>query len=304
VSSPLGPDELRRWLDEAAAGPTAAVFDDVFRRAERHRRAWRAGLVAATVAVVAAVVVVATLPDSGGSARQKVIASPAPPPPLPSTTPSTGMRPATLAELVGHWRSINPSARQRSGSVNFDYRGRWAGSDGCNISSGRFQLGAGGLFDIRQSFSTDVKCPARTLAPEVRLVRSAQYAWVQGDQLILLNSTGTIIGRLERYDTAGFDEAGSGTVIGTFKRAGGPVGAAGVPLAGTIEAHSNSRSGRARGFAANSGRFRFSLPPGRYYFDGISPQINSGRLPGCPLPAPRTVVAGQTIHLTITCQIR
>jgi hypothetical protein len=213
------------------------------------------------------------------------------------------MRPATLAELVGHWRSIGPQAAQRDGSVSFAYRGSISGSDGCNDFSGRFRLGTGGSFHGTLTPMTWMLCRARMLTPEVRLVKAAHYAWVQGNQLILLNSSGTIIGRLERYGTAGFDEAGSATVIGTFKRVGGPAGAADVPLSGTIDVHSSSRLGRARGFAANSGRFRFSLPPGRYYFDGISPMINNGNPPGCPVQAPRRLVAGQTIHLTVTCSV-
>jgi heat shock protein HslJ len=292
MTTPIEPEDLRRLFDELAGGPTRAVFDEIFHRADRQRRIWRSGLIAAVVAVLAAAIVVPTVLLSRNSAPQQVIASPQPSPSRPD------IRTITLAELSGYWRSIDPAASERPGFIEFVSHYRWRGSDGCNAYGGRLALSSGGRIDTTGGLGTWLLCPMTSLAPEVAWLKSAQQAQLQGNVLVLLDSQGKVLGRLEKYAPAR-----TTIVTGTFTQVGGPAPGTSVPLSGSIQAHLNSRNGPSYVTYATAGHFTISLRPGRYYFAGITRQINGGRGPGCIVPKPRTVVAGETIHVTVVCAV-
>ena len=86
-----------------------------------------------------------------------------------------------------------------------------------------------------------------------------------------------------------------GTVVGTFRRVGGPLGAGGtqppsIPLMGTLR----FTAGHRRAVAVQvgkTGRFSVRLPAGRYVVSGRSPSIRgvlaSGAVVESPCTSPR-----------------
>jgi hypothetical protein len=298
MTTSLEPEELRRLLDEAAAGPTTARFDTIFRRAHRRRQVWRGGLVAATVAMVAAAIVVPTLLVSGNATSRPSTA----PIGLPSSVrsvshnpPPAGLRPATSLELFGRWHAVDQPSDALRGYVDFDLHQSWGGSDGCNDFGGRYVVGAGGLFRTSDVASTDVLCSLE--APDLRWVQSARRAEFEGTSLVLLNAKGDVLGRLVRERTA--------EVIGSFTRVGGSPAASPLALSGDIEVHLNTRTGPViEHTQAVDGHFDLVVPAGhRYAFTGMSPVINGGRGPGCASFRATSAVAGHTVHVAIDCEI-
>ena len=71
-------------------------------------------------------------------------------------------------------------------------------------------------------------------------------------------------------------QPGGQTVTGMLVRVGGPAGQSGppppLPLPGTIVAR-NAAGQQFTATAGNDGRFELSLPPGRYWLTGHSPQV-------------------------------
>jgi hypothetical protein len=92
------------------------------------------------------------------------------------------------------------------------------------------------------------------------------------------------------------------TVPGTFVRVGGPPPGAPFPLPGSITA----RAAGGQTFTATAGqngRFKLSLPPGRYRVSGRSPLIQSGQV-ACAPATPVRVIRGQSPHaITVVCSI-
>jgi hypothetical protein len=102
---------------------------------------------------------------------------------------------------------------------------------------------------------------------------------------------------------AGCSTAGgpTGTVTGTYIRVGGPPGTANVPLPGTI----SFRAGDGLTISVSSGStgtFSGQLPPGTYAVSATSSLINDGKS-ACSRPLTTQVQAGETVTLTIICDI-
>src|SRR5579859_5174335 len=93
----------------------------------------------------------------------------------------------------------------------------------------------------------------------------------------------------------------TGTVTGTYIRAGGPSGTPNVPLPGTISFR--SQSGSTVSFSSDgSGKFTGQLPPGSYTVTAESSLINDGTAP-CSSPLTTRVQAGKTVTITLVCAI-
>ncbi len=107
--------------------------------------------------------------------------------------------------------------------------------------------------------------------------------------------------------------AGDGRIIGTFIRAGGPLGPGGKqprdrPLAGTVQffaAHHPTIAVR----VGRSGRFAVSLPAGTYRVSGRSPSIlevlasGATRESACSAEQQVAVVTGRTLQISVTCPV-
>jgi hypothetical protein len=81
MTGPMGSEELRELLREAAAGPTTAGFEAVYRRVRRRRLLRRGTLLALTAAVAAAAVTVPSVLLSAGQPPSRLL----PAAPTPST---------------------------------------------------------------------------------------------------------------------------------------------------------------------------------------------------------------------------
>jgi hypothetical protein len=92
------------------------------------------------------------------------------------------------------------------------------------------------------------------------------------------------------------------TVHGRFVRVGGPAPGSPVPLPGTITA----RAAAGETFTATAGkngRFRLSVPPGRYHVTGRSPLMQSGQMV-CAATAELRVTHGKPAGpVTVVCSI-
>jgi hypothetical protein len=92
------------------------------------------------------------------------------------------------------------------------------------------------------------------------------------------------------------------TVPGTFERVGGPPPGAPFPLPGTITA----RAAAGETFtvtASQDGRFKLSLPPGRYQVTGRSPLIDSGEAT-CTAAKELHVIRGRPAPaVTVVCSV-
>ncbi len=108
----------------------------------------------------------------------------------PAAPLATGVRPVTRAELVRRWR---PAAGNRKAFVAFHSDGSWNGSDGCNGSAGRYQLGAGSGMLVTSGASTLIGCDN---SPAPTWVASAERAGLIGNQLALYDQAGKLLGVL------------------------------------------------------------------------------------------------------------
>jgi hypothetical protein len=91
-------------------------------------------------------------------------------------------------------------------------------------------------------------------------------------------------------------------VRGRFVRVGGPAPGLPFPLPGTITARSASGQTFTATAGAN-GRFKLSLPPGRYHVTGRSPLMQSGQMV-CDATARLRVTRGKPSRLvTVICSI-
>ena len=94
----------------------------------------------------------------------------------------------------------------------------------------------------------------------------------------------------------------TGTVTGTYIRVGGPPGAPNMPLPGTI----HFRAGSGSVISLNSdgtGKFGGQLPSGSYAVTAESSLINDGKST-CSRPLTTRVQAGETVTLTVICDVR
>lgn len=107
--------------------------------------------------------------------------------------------------------------------------------------------------------------------------------------------------------------ADTGTVVGTFMRVGGPLGANGsqppsIPLRGTVT-FSATRRRTVAVSVGKTGMFSLRLRPGVYQVSGRSPQLLEVLASGataetpCAGPVLVTVVAGRTVHLSVVCAV-
>jgi hypothetical protein len=98
------------------------------------------------------------------------------------------------------------------------------------------------------------------------------------------------------------------TVTGMLVRSGGPAGKNGpppsLPLPGTIVAR-DAAGQQFTATAGNDGRFRLSLPPGRYRFTGHSPQVrDNNQQMLCTAQAAVQVTEGHPVRsVSVFCSI-
>jgi hypothetical protein len=93
----------------------------------------------------------------------------------------------------------------------------------------------------------------------------------------------------------------TGTVVGTYIRAGGPAGAPDIPLSGTISFR--GRSGSTTSFHSDdTGKFTVQLPAGTYAVTAESSLINDGKVP-CSQPLTTRVQTGKTATIALICSI-
>ena len=93
----------------------------------------------------------------------------------------------------------------------------------------------------------------------------------------------------------------TGTVTGTYIRAGGPQGTPNVPLPGTITFRGSDGS-VINVNSDSTGKFTVQLPPGRYAVTATSSLIGDGKSP-CSQSLNTQVQAGRTVTLGVVCAI-
>lgn len=113
----------------------------------------------------------------------------APPAALPA-----GLTAPTTADLVGLWVADVPSTEQEP-HVELLADGTYSGSDGCNGAAGRWALGGAGRILATSGPMTAIGCEG---APVPTWLASAGRAGLDGDRLVLLDASGTELGRLGR----------------------------------------------------------------------------------------------------------
>lgn len=105
---------------------------------------------------------------------------------------------------------------------------------------------------------------------------------------------------------------GTGTVLGTFQRAGGPAlpngGTLVVPLTGVVS-FQRAGGGTTSVTVGKTGKFSVPLPPGTYRVSGRSESIRqqnpdgSTSAPPCSQPLTTRVRAGETERITVVCAV-
>jgi hypothetical protein len=220
-------------------------------------------------------------PSAFSAAQRALVETPAP---LPS-----GVSPASLDDLLGRWHATGPNPGSPGGYVEFTNHGIWIGSDGCNGYGGRLGVGTDGQVLTTTGPNGDVECE---LSPAPSWVVQAGRIGIAGDQLVLFDASGKLLGRLVRQQTA--------HVIGRFVAYVG-VNTHPQLLTGAISA----RLGAAQGDgvdegSARRGHFAMTVPVGRYVFLGSTagfPDFTCTSNHG----QPTTLTAGETVHITVTC---
>lgn len=131
------------------------------------------------------------------------------PAPLPA-----GLKPPTAAQLIGTWylRSSRPrpgtsasatpgaptalaSRPARAVFITFTADGGWKGSDGCNVTTGRWLLGSAGLVLSASGGTTRIGCFGQGEVP--RLYEAARIG-LDGSVLVYVDVKGRDIGRWSR----------------------------------------------------------------------------------------------------------
>ncbi len=123
---------------------------------------------------------------------------------------------------------------------------------------------------------------------------------------------GTPVGGASSTSLGGKTTPGTGTVLGTFQRAGGPAlpngGTLVVPLAGVIS-FQRAGGGTTSVTVGKTGKFSVLLPPGTYRVSGRSASIQqqnpdgSTSTPPCSMPLTARVRAGETERITVVCAV-
>jgi hypothetical protein len=100
----------------------------------------------------------------------------------------------------------------------------------------------------------------------------------------------------------------TGTVQGTFERAGGPaiptngkIETPVVPLSGTVT-FTGAGGQKFSVSVGSSGAFSMQLAAGSYAVSGVSGQIGEGGL-ACSAPVTAHVQAGETAHILVVCPV-
>ncbi|PRY67665.1 META domain-containing protein [Glaciihabitans tibetensis] len=105
-----------------------------------------------------------------------------------------GLTPATGDELIGRWVPVAYSV-STGPHVVFNADGTWTGSDGCNGGGGRWVADDAGAFLAAAGPSTLMGCEG---APVPYWVAQARSAVIDDGWLLLLDASGSEVGRLER----------------------------------------------------------------------------------------------------------
>jgi META domain len=109
---------------------------------------------------------------------------------------SGGLQPVSPTDILGRWRPAKASPHSPEPPfVAFASTGTWTGSDGCNSYGGRFAVGSAGGVLTTSGASTAVGC-AGSQAPI--WVQNVGRAAIDGNQLVLFDSRGKLLGRLTR----------------------------------------------------------------------------------------------------------
>lgn len=109
----------------------------------------------------------------------------------PAAVP-TGLAAATEAAVLGRWEPEgSPVANDPYVELRGD--GTWEGSDGCNVSGGRFAVDRDGRFLVVSGGHTDLGCEG---APLPDLLVTARRLALDGDTLVLLDQDAATVARL------------------------------------------------------------------------------------------------------------
>lgn len=111
------------------------------------------------------------------------------PGPLPK-----GISVATPADLFGKWAPAG-QADGASAKVTFNQDGTWTASDGCNGSSGRYALTAGGQLLLTSTEPALVACVNES--PVLVWLETCRRVGLSGGNLVLTDAQGVELGRLQ-----------------------------------------------------------------------------------------------------------
>jgi hypothetical protein len=109
------------------------------------------------------------------------------------------LEPASDAELLGRWTPVVGSPATDP-HVVFLESGTWTGSDGCNGVEGRWTTEGEGELLTTSGGTTSIGCEG---AGVPYWVAGARLAGFDGAELVLLDTDGTVLGRLEPTDGLG-----------------------------------------------------------------------------------------------------
>jgi hypothetical protein len=228
-------------------------------------------------------------PTPGDAPDAQLLRSLRTPAPLPA-----GVEPATMLDLQGRWKAIDEPKESPAAYAEFRPT-TWFATDGCNGEVGQYVVGPGGDILTTAGGTTTVLCG---VGYESTWIYQARRVGIQDGHLELFAVNGKRLGALAQQQT--------GTVTGVFQRVGGPAPGAAAPLKGTISVQLPGRMfPQVVRVDVHHGRFRTTVPIGRYRVIGFTPSIRiNGHATNCRAAHLVTVFANETSQVTVTCQIR
>lgn len=108
------------------------------------------------------------------------------------------LEPVVPERLSGRWVPAGGVGRNapRLPFLAFATDGRWTGSDGCNNSSGRWRIGAGGV--LLSTHGAVTLAWRKDMVHTAGWLQASSLAGLDGDVLVMLDGAGTEVARLER----------------------------------------------------------------------------------------------------------
>ena len=191
--------------------------DELLERVHARSRSYRRRRSTQRLTSVMAVVVVVAL--AGGIAWSRVDSSGNRQIILPAATSTTAVSvPLTQTAIIGTWRPISIAGYDRplEGSLRFDGRGSWSGTDGCNDYTGGTYSLDGNELRLGSAAVTQAACvlsgsttPAN---PDFEPIVTAPRIELRDDQLTFLTSDGNEIARFVRAGVTARIELSSTTM--------------------------------------------------------------------------------------------